>query len=97
MPGVVEKLNISNDQYELKVEEVSFGNVNSKSSLGSDSVLFENIKLEPLIANLLEAEEKNISFRYCKISPRHCENLRFVKLICAKRDDFKYVIYLSRP
>lgn len=63
MSGPLEKLNISNDKYKLKIEEIGFGKLDSKfSSFTKDSVFFENIKLKTLISKLLDKKEKLIEF-----------------------------------
>ncbi|NQY30560.1 MAG: CPBP family intramembrane metalloprotease [Flavobacteriaceae bacterium] len=75
----INKANISNEKFILKIEEINNGNLNSKSSsFNSDYVYFENFKLEKLIALLLEKEEKFIEFNSQKLKKKRI-NLTFKK------------------
>ncbi|MBC5992741.1 CPBP family intramembrane glutamic endopeptidase [Pontibacter cellulosilyticus] len=64
MSELKEKLNVSNDQYTLKVEEYMrpVATAGSQSTIDHDSVAFKNIKLEEVIIDLLQKEEDKIQF-----------------------------------
>ena len=77
--GTIDKANIENKKFNLKIEEVNNGSLNSKSSsFSSDSVYFKNFNLKTLISQLLEKEEKFIEFNSQKIE-KQCVNLTFKK------------------
>ena len=79
MNGTFEKTSISNEKFNLQIEEVNNGNQNSKSSsFSSDSVYFENIKFKTLITLLLQKEEKFVKFSTPKLEKKRI-NLTFKK------------------
>ena len=76
LPTSIDKINISNEQYKLKIEEVRSGRLNSTLFLDSDSAFFNNIKLRPLIAKLLDTDENSIELRYL-MNPKQRLNIVF--------------------
>lgn len=81
MSGPVEKLNISNEQYKLKIEEIGFGEINSSSTCFSeDSVFIKNLKLKQIMSFLIDKEAKLIQFNP-KIKSDLKINLTFIKHI----------------
>jgi len=63
MSGSVEKLNVTNDNYQLIIEETAPRNLDSESFIyGSDSLFFEDVKMKALLAQLLDKDEKLIEF-----------------------------------
>jgi len=66
--STLKKVSVSNEKFNLQIEEVNDGGLNTKSSTFiSDSVYFDNFKLKTLIAQLVEKNEKYIEFSSRKL------------------------------
>ncbi|MBW7465926.1 membrane protease YdiL (CAAX protease family) [Pontibacter aydingkolensis] len=79
MGTLEEKLNISNENYTLKIEEhiLKEPTASSLSHVGHDSIVFENIKLNDVIVSLLQKERTSTQFESNK-SLGKTINLRYV-------------------
>ncbi len=65
MSGPVEKLNVTNAEYELRIEEIKFGKLEMKSRmspLSTDSIFFENFSLRGIIPLLADKGGKLIEY-----------------------------------
>jgi hypothetical protein len=71
MNDTIEKTSITNDKFNIHIEEVNNANLNSKSSsFSTDSVYFENFQLKTLVTQLLQTEEKFIEFNDIKFEKK---------------------------